>query len=661
MARKRTTNDDWGMSSDFGQSASNAWGADNQVGTSGFSDNDWSLPAGKSASTSDTGANGGGIDWNLSSGSAPQGGGFDWEPSGGSSSGSSGSGSRDSSKFLLAFLVLAGVVVALALVFFIAGQAQYIDGRVTVVQTQQDGNFKLTLSGRIEGLDARNAYIAGFMMSPEGQYPEAVTEPVFITGVTSYQLAGDIIVQREGSYQLLMYYYPLTDASVRTTRPQALQLRYTSTPQVTPDPGRTQWYDASTPTPSPSPTPTPTATITVTPTPSPSPTPRERVTPRVGDVPTVVPATPTPSPTPLSTEPEAALFDTYQIGTRYFYHQMTANEKRLFSEVYDAIASFAPVVQFEGNYNKEELKRVMFVIDYDCPELLYTASEDGWKYVYYTTSADKVTKVEFTYTMSKTEFDRTFSQMMDKIRSMRSQPGFGSSDFSKQAVIYKYLIQHNYYDKVKPFCAMANSAWLLGYSKCSGYTRALNLALRYYGIQCCEIWGNTYDNGVIAPESHLWTGVKLDGQWYHCDATWDDPIVADNPNYDPYANSVAILPYLNLNDERMMRARSLHPNVLFDVPDCWSTRYNYYQTIGALIPAGSDAKTSVHNALTKAYQNGDHFFVMSFESTRDYTTVMASLVDYLKSWRYGSTRYNGCSWRYWAESNLLYVFNIGFR
>lgn len=633
------------MGGDLGQSTPNAWRADDQVGTSGTNENDWGLPAGKSAAGIGTSSSD--IDWSLSGDSGTRSDGFAWE-AGGSSSGAEASGSGDGHKFVQVFLALAGAVLALALILFAAGQGEYIDGRVNVVQTLHDGEFRLSLSGSIDGLDARSAYVAGFMMSPEGQYPEAVTEPVFITGVTSWQLTEDITIKREGNYQLLIYYYPLTGTFLRTTKPQLLQLRYTEVLQVSPDPGQTQWYDVVTPSPSPTPTPTPTPTLPVKVTPSPSPSPKERVTP-------------TPSPTPLVLEPTTSLFDVYPVDTRYFYHQLTTNEKRLFSEVYDAIASFAPIKTFEGDYSKDEFKRVMFVIDFDCPEFFYTASEDGWKYTYYFTSDDKVTKVEFTYTMTQTEFDRAFAQVMDKIRSMRNQPGFGTSDFSKQTTIYKYLIQHNYYNKEKPFCAMANSAWLLGYSKCSGYTRALNLALRYYGIQCCEIWGNTYDNGVIAPESHLWTGIKLDGLWYHCDVTWDDPTVTDDPNYNPYAYDVAILPYMNLNDERMMRARSLYPDVLFDVPDCWGTRYNYYQTIGALIPAGSDAKTSVHNSLTKAYQNGDNFFAMSFESTRDYTTVMASLTDYLKSWRYGSTRYNGCSWRYWPEANLLYVYNIKFR
>ena len=649
MAKRKKDQYGWDMGDGMNQSSPSTWSAGNQAGTSDLGGDDWGLPQVKPTDPSRPTPGGEGIDWALDRGSPPMNSPSFW--------GNGGISPRTARRLTLAGVVLAVLVIVLTLVFFVSGQTDYLDGQVSVRQRQEDSQFKLSVSYQLDQLEPSLAYAAGFLISPDGELPVAVSDPVFITGVTSYQLQEEITIMQAGDYRLLMYYYPLTDPIMRTTKPQLLQLRYTVAPQVTPDPDETHWYDVSTPTPSPSPTPT----ATPTPSPTPTPTPRPRQTPKVNDVPTVVPATPTPSPSALPTAPSAALFSTYPLNTRYYYFQMTDNEKRLFSEMYDAMAAFQSSVELKGSYTQEEFKRASFVLEFDCPEILYQASEDGAQISYhYWTSTGKLSSVEFVYSMTKAEADRTFTQVMDKIRSMQRQPGFGATDFSKQYVIYKYLIQHNYYNKEKPFCAMANSAWLLGYSKCSGYTRALNLALRYYGIQCCEIWGDTYDNGVISPVSHLWTGIKLDGSWYHCDATWDDPI-SDDPNHDPFARNVPELPYMNLNDDRMMRARSIHPKVIFDVPTCWNTQYNYYKTIGALIPAGSDAKTSVHNALTKAYQNGDNFFAMSFESARDYQTVMASLVDYLKSWRYGSTRYNGCSWTYWAEANLLYVYNIRFR
>ena len=52
-----------------------------------------------------------------------------------------------------------------------------------------------------------------------------------------------------------------------------------------------------------------------------------------------------------------------------------------------------------------------------------------------------------------------------------------------------------------------------GAANCQGYTRTLRLLLQELGVQCIQT-GNA---------SHVWNMVKLGDDWYHVDATWDDP------------------------------------------------------------------------------------------------------------------------------------------
>lgn len=49
---------------------------------------------------------------------------------------------------------------------------------------------------------------------------------------------------------------------------------------------------------------------------------------------------------------------------------------------------------------------------------------------------------------------------------------------------------------------------------CAGYTQAYNMLLDMQGIETDYIHGD----GI----NHAWTYVKIDGEWYHIDATWDD-------------------------------------------------------------------------------------------------------------------------------------------
>ena len=50
---------------------------------------------------------------------------------------------------------------------------------------------------------------------------------------------------------------------------------------------------------------------------------------------------------------------------------------------------------------------------------------------------------------------------------------------------------------------------------CQGYTWAYMAILREIGIECRYVASDTI--------AHIWLAVKIEGEWYHSDVTWDDP------------------------------------------------------------------------------------------------------------------------------------------
>ena len=59
---------------------------------------------------------------------------------------------------------------------------------------------------------------------------------------------------------------------------------------------------------------------------------------------------------------------------------------------------------------------------------------------------------------------------------------------------------------------------------CEAYSRSMQLILQKLGIDCVLVHG-VQTSG--EPEAHMWNAVKVDGEWYVIDATWDDPIALD--------------------------------------------------------------------------------------------------------------------------------------
>ena len=59
---------------------------------------------------------------------------------------------------------------------------------------------------------------------------------------------------------------------------------------------------------------------------------------------------------------------------------------------------------------------------------------------------------------------------------------------------------------------------------CEGYAKAFQYIMNEVGIESAIVIG-TGTNSKNETENHDWNYVKLNGQWYAVDVTWDDPII----------------------------------------------------------------------------------------------------------------------------------------
>ena len=473
------------------------------------------------------------------------------------------------------------------------------------VKDQPDGTYSVALEHALNNLDASQFYTAGFMMAPQGQTLNAVGDPFFIMDAASYTAKATFIIAQPGTYVVSFYSYTTTDALPSLTSSHVFTLGNGSATALPPN------VTALIVTPSPSPSPTPRPLPTATP------------TPRV----TLPSATATPIPAPKKLRPDSDVFDLYDVNTRYYYNQLTDTQKVIFSEMYDCVANALKETKITP-CSREDYDYARTALMYDCPELFLMDYEDGSTFS--RSSGDQVTAFgadDSFYRLSASASRAQLEKIMATIRSFTSLPGFGSSDYSKELAITNYIVEHTYYLKDVPNCAYADSVYIYGFAKCTGYSHALNLALRYYGIPCAVVIGRTYDNGVISPTSHMWSLVKIDGTWYHCDATWND-----NENLGAIAYA-----YFNLNDRLMLAARRLEMysddytkryQLLFaPVPDCTSLTATYGKQEKYFIPSGSNLADTVARNLASSYRAGDNATYFLFESAADMNTAYIQIMD----------------------------------
>lgn len=127
----------------------------------------------------------------------------------------------------------------------------------------------------------------------------------------------------------------------------------------------------------------------------------------------------------------------------------------------------------------------------------------------------------------------------------------GLSDYEIVCAVNDYLCDTVEYPDAEPYAEethTAYSAFKNGSAVCDGYSRAAKLLLNEFGVECDFVVG-TCTNG----EGHAWNLVKLDGQWYQLDVTWND----GSAEYDPNGRSM----YLLVTDDYMKQSRTWDESV----------------------------------------------------------------------------------------------------
>lgn len=80
--------------------------------------------------------------------------------------------------------------------------------------------------------------------------------------------------------------------------------------------------------------------------------------------------------------------------------------------------------------------------------------------------------------------------------------------------IHDALVDNSKYTKG---CHSTAEIVLEGKGVCSAYTSAAQLLLHMVRIDCLRVYS-------IPAENHVWNLVEINGDWYHMDVTWDDPL-----------------------------------------------------------------------------------------------------------------------------------------
>lgn len=348
--------------------------------------------------------------------------------------------------------------------------------------------------------------------------------------------------------------------------------------------------------------------------------------------------------------------DYADVKTDYAYDSLTDDyAKELYKELANSIdLSRAPTVTVDGSLDEFQITQALQAYRNDHPETFWLTGESKY-YV-----KNNSTTVEFEYSIEPSEIlsaKETFENKIDNI--LNDLPS--GNDFEKEEYINNYIIENCKYDdaaaQTENIEGNENDAYgalVDGSAVCEGYARAFQLLCNKADIDCVMVSG-TVDN-----TNHAWNCVKIGGEWYQIDVTWNDTDGENN-----YAEN----DYFNLTDDLMFKDHKLSYKYSelnsqtylsvatwcnFYVPKCTAEKYNYFNYKYPTV-SDPDNADDVSQAIANAAKNGDEYFSIVVDKNTDFNYMYDRIMNdgYLYNWVSEANEINGYSPRL-AESCYVY-------
>ncbi|RXM73286.1 transglutaminase [Clostridium tetani] len=244
-----------------------------------------------------------------------------------------------------------------------------------------------------------------------------------------------------------------------------------------------------------------------------------------------------------------------------------------------ALEKFEESVEIKvKNYNHQDFKLdVLNKIVLEHPEIDYGYEQSNVQVSGYSGSNERTLKITLKYRLPKKTMIKQKTAVENKTKEfLNSHITNSMKDVEREIAIHDYLVKNAEYDVENykkgitvPENHNAYGVLVLGKGVCESYAKAFYTVAKVAGLEVKYVTG-IGNNAPGRSENHAWNMVKLDGEWYNVDVTWDDPIY--NSPKDKWIE--VQYKYFNLPDSIMNKTHT-RDEKLVKYPIANGTKYAY--------------------------------------------------------------------------------------
>ncbi|MDO4200106.1 MAG: transglutaminase domain-containing protein [Clostridia bacterium] len=268
---------------------------------------------------------------------------------------------------------------------------------------------------------------------------------------------------------------------------------------------------------------------------------------------------------------------------RLCYKYIIQSAEKISDNVNDSgLYDIDPVTVKNYVMDSYQIKKVLYAVQHDHPEIFWISSA----FSYYTDKNSTTLKLSSTF--SKSDWQSAANELNKKVFNILAKIPSGYTEYEKEMFIHNYVVENCAYASRQtkdPKVFTSYGCLVENQAVCEGYSKAVQLLMCAAGIECRTIQGSRGN------ETHMWNLARINGEWYHVDATWNGK------------EQVNRYSYFNISDETVKKdhkiaiSASENPDGYFKnqyynfaLPACTSLKDNYFEQNAVKINKSDDLK-----------------------------------------------------------------------
>ena len=242
--------------------------------------------------------------------------------------------------------------------------------------------------------------------------------------------------------------------------------------------------------------------------------------------------------------------------------------------------------------NKEDIGKLFELCTSVSPEISYINQD----YTISLDDEDYVTAISVKYVKTKEQIDAENSAVEKRAEEIVNSIPADYDEYNKVKFLHDTIIKSCVYSEDSANAYSAYGCLCEGRAVCEGYTKAMLMLCGKAGIKAIPVVGKGVSSNSWQP--HMWNKIRIDGNWYNFDLTWDDPISDFGEDYVRYE-------YFGLDDEAMNKDHIPDDSKYMSYPVATSTDADYYIKNNIYCTDQEEMEDIVTNAVDLAFQSGD--------------------------------------------------------